>query len=123
MPEMKISVAMCTYNGAVFLPAQLESIAGQTRKPDEIVICDDGSTDQTRMLLERFAAESSIPVSLKFNQQNLGSIKNFEQAIGLCAGDAIVLSDQDDVWHTDKLELIEQAFDTSPTAGLVFTDA
>jgi glycosyltransferase involved in cell wall biosynthesis len=123
MPEMRISVAMCTYNGAVFLPAQLESIIGQSRKPDEIVICDDGSTDQTRTLLENFAEESSIPVSLRFNQENLGSVKNFEQAIGLCTGEVIALSDQDDVWRSDKLKLTEQAFQSVPTAGLVFSDA
>src|SRR5215211_1230053 len=123
MPKMKISIAMCTYNGAGFLTAQLESITAQSRRPDEIVICDDGSTDQTKTLLENFAQASPVPVSLKFNQQNLGSIKNFEQAIRLCSGDIIVLSDQDDVWKKDKLEKIEQAFHSNPTAGLVFSDA
>ena len=67
---MKISVAMCTYNGAEFLPAQLESIVTQSRQPDEIVICDDGSTDETRILLEKFAAESPFSVSLTFNEKN-----------------------------------------------------
>ena len=119
---MKISVAMCTYNGADFLPAQLESIAAQSRKPDQIVVCDDGSTDETRALLERFAAESVVPVSLHFNQKNLGSVKNFEKAIGLCNGDVIALSDQDDVWRRDKLELIEKAFKKSST-GVFFSDA
>ncbi|HET6976306.1 MAG TPA: glycosyltransferase family 2 protein [Pyrinomonadaceae bacterium] len=119
---MKISVAMCTYNGADFLPAQLESIVTQSRKPNEIVICDDGSTDETRALLERFAAQSVIPVSLHFNEKNLGSIKNFEKAIGLCKGDIVALSDQDDVWRRDKLESIEKAFNKS-SAGLFFSDA
>jgi hypothetical protein len=114
---------MCTYNGAEFLPAQLESIVAQTRKPDEIVICDDGSTDQTRTVLEKFAAESPVPVSLHFNEQNIGSVKNFEQAIRLCSGDVIALSDQDDVWRTDKLQLFQAAFEKSPSAGLVFSDA
>src|ERR1700741_707684 len=120
---MKISVAMCTYNGADFLPAQLESILAQSRKPDEIVVCDDGSTDDTRALLERFAAETSIPVSLHFNAKNLGSVKNFEQAIRLCHGDVIALSDQDDVWRRDKLELIEKTFNQSSSTGLCFSDA
>jgi len=120
---MKISIAMCTYNGAEFLPAQLQSFVAQSRPPDEIVICDDGSTDDTRSLLEQFAAASVIPVTLHFNQQNLGSVKNFEQAIRLCTGDIIVLSDQDDVWRNDKLQLIEDAFNKSPSAGLVFSDA
>jgi glycosyltransferase involved in cell wall biosynthesis len=120
---MKISVAMCTYNGAPFLPAQLESIEKQTRKPDEIIICDDGSSDQTRSLLEKFAKESPISVSLKFNEQNLGSIKNFEQAVRSCTGDIIVLTDQDDVWRTDKLKKIAETFQSEPAAGLVFSDA
>jgi glycosyltransferase involved in cell wall biosynthesis len=107
---------MCTYNGVEFLPAQLESIFAQTRPPDEIVICDDGSTDGTTAL---------IPdnVVLHRNQQNLGTVKNFEKAIGLCTGDVIVLSDQDDVWREDKLALIEEAFRKKPNAGLVFSDA
>jgi hypothetical protein len=120
---MKISIAMCTYNGAQFLPAQLQSIVAQSRPPDEIVVCDDGSTDETRLLLEKFAAESSIPITLHFNEQNLGSIKNFEKAISLCTGDVIALSDQDDVWRTGKLQRIEAAFNKSPSAGLVFSDA
>lgn len=123
MPRMRISVAMCTYNGADFLPAQLTSIAEQTRPPDEIIICDDASTDRTRALLESFARTSPIPVSLYFAHQNAGSLKNFERAIGLCTGDVIALSDQDDVWRSDKLQRIEEMFRLSPTTGLVFSDA
>ena len=120
---MKISIAMCTYNGVEFLPAQLQSILAQSRPPDEIVICDDGSSDNTRPFLGKFAATSSIPITLRFNDQNLGSVKNFEKAISLCTGDVIALSDQDDVWRGDKLQLIEAAFNKSPSAGLVFSDA
>ena len=120
---MKISIAMCTYNGAAFLPAQLQSILGQTRPPDEIVICDDGSTDGTRAFLEQFKEESWIPTTLHFNKQNLGSVKNFEQAILLCTGDVIALSDQDDVWRNDKLHRFETVLNNSPSAGLVFSDA
>jgi glycosyltransferase involved in cell wall biosynthesis len=120
---MKISVAMCTYNGAEFLPAQLESILAQSRHPDEIIVCDDGSNDNTRQQLEKFAAQSPVSVSLRFNEKNLGSVQNFAQAIALCTGDVIALSDQDDVWRDDKLQRIEAAFNQSPTAGLVFSDA
>src|SRR6185436_10769867 len=120
---MRISVAMCTYNGAGFLLDQLQSIIAQSRPPDEIVVCDDGSTDATRELLKHFATTSPVPVSLQFNEKNLGSVKNFEQAIRLCTGDAIALSDQDDVWRADKLQLIENAFQSAPKAGLIFSDA
>jgi len=120
---MKISVAMCTYNGADFVSDQLESIIAQSRPPDEIIVCDDGSTDQTRALLKQFAVESRVPISLYLNDQNLGSAKNFEKAISLCTGDVIALSDQDDVWRADKLQLIESAFRKAPNAGVVFSDA
>ena len=123
MRRMRMSVAMCTYNGADFLPAQLASIAEQTRPPDELIICDDASTDETRALLESFARSTPIPVSLCFSDQNTGSLKNFERAIGLCTGDVIALSDQDDVWRNDKLELIEQQFQQNEKTGLVFSDA
>lgn len=120
---MRISVAMCTYNGADFLPAQLESILAQSRKPDQIVVCDDGSTDETRTVLQKYEKESPDAILLHFNKKNLGSVKNFEQAIRLCNGDVIALSDQDDVWREDKLQLIEKALNESATTGLVFSDA
>lgn len=112
---------MCTYNGAEFLRAQLESIVAQSRPPDEIVICDDGSTDETKSVIEAFAGSSRL--SVHFNEKNLGAVKNFERATGLCTGDIVALSDQDDVWREDKLQLIEEAFRRTPTAGLVFSDA
>jgi glycosyltransferase involved in cell wall biosynthesis len=123
MSRVRISIAMCTYNGAAFLPAQLQSIITQSRPPHEIVICDDVSTDNTRVLLENFKQQSPVPVTLHFNEQNLGSVKNFERAITLCTSDVIALSDQDDVWRNDKLQRIEDAFNNSPSAGLVFSDA
>ncbi len=120
---MKISVAMCTYNGARYLQEQLESIAAQTCSPFELVVCDDGSTDETRRIIAEFAASVSFPVHLHVNEQRLGSTKNFERVIGLCEGDVIALSDHDDIWLPEKLGLIEDAFQRLPRVGLVFSDA
>ena len=120
---MRLSIAMCTYNGGAYLREQLESIRAQTRPPDELVVCDDGSSDATRETLRAFAAGAAFPVRLHFNEYNLGSTKNFEQAIRRCDGEIIALADQDDVWRPDKLERLEQAMIASPRAGLVFTDA
>jgi glycosyltransferase involved in cell wall biosynthesis len=120
---MKISVALCTYNGAGFLRQQLDSIAAQSRPPDELVVCDDRSTDGTVATLDDFAGSAAFPVVVRQNKQNLGSTKNFEQAIGLCTGDIIALSDQDDVWLPHKLERIMAEFDSGPRIGLVFSDA
>ncbi len=120
---MRISVALCVYNGSKYLAAQLASIADQRRAPDELVICDDGSTDDSPGLVERFAAEARFPVRAHRNDRNLRSTKNFEKAIGLCDGDIIVTADQDDAWYPGKLARIEAAFERSPGVGLVFSDA
>src|SRR5947208_14214106 len=107
MPKRSISVAMCTYNGERFLKEQLESLAAQTRQPDELVVCDDRSTDSTPHIVEAFARAAPFPVRLEVNDRCLGSTKNFEHAILRCTGALIALSDQDDVWHPEKLALQE----------------
>lgn len=119
---MTISVAMCTYNGAAYLREQLDSIAAQTRLPDELVACDDCSMDATMTVLEEFARYAPFPVHLHRNEATLGSTRNFDRAIGLCRGDLIALSDQDDVWQPEKLRRLEAPF-ADPDVGLVFSDA
>jgi glycosyltransferase involved in cell wall biosynthesis len=121
--QHRISVALCTYNGERFLAEQLASIAQQSRLPDELVVCDDRSTDQTLAIVREFAATVSFPVTIVKNPETLGSSKNFEKAIRLCTGDLIALSDQDDLWYPNRLERSEHEFDTHPQAGLVFSDA
>src|ERR1051325_4683641 len=123
MKTMNLSIALATYNGAAFLKEQLESIAAQTRTPDELVISDDQSTDDTLRMIVEFAATVDFPVRLSVNESNLGTAKNFEKAISLCRGDVILLSDQDDVWHNDKLESVECIFEAKPRLSLVFSDA
>jgi glycosyltransferase involved in cell wall biosynthesis len=120
---MRLSIAMCTFNGTKYLNEQLDSIASQIRPPDELVICDDCSGDGTYRLVEAFADRVSFSVRIYKNDKNLGSTKNFEKAISLCSGDIIALSDQDDVWNLDKLMKIENIFINSPEVGAVFTDA
>ncbi len=120
---MKISVALCTFNGAKYLQGQLDSFAAQTRLPDELVVCDDASTDETKLILENFANSVSFPVRIVVNQHNLGSSKNFEQAIEKCSGDIIALSDQDDVWMPEKLRRFDDVFRAQPDTGLVFSNA
>jgi len=120
---MRCSVALCTYNGARHLPDQLDSIVAQTRRPDELVISDDRSTDGTQEIIRRFAARAPFPVRLHCNEHTAGVTKNFESAIGLCEGEWIALSDQDDVWRATKLQVLESAFASQDQVGAVFTDA
>src|ERR1700761_4532631 len=101
----KISVALCTFNGELFLRQQLASIQQQTRLPDELLVCDDGSSDQTLTIVREFAASAPFPVKLFENEQNLGFAANFERAIRLCEGSLIALCDQDDIWYPTRLQL------------------
>ena len=97
-----ISLAMPTYNGGKYLREQLDSIYAQTMLPDEVIVVDDCSTDDTISILEEYKDR----YGLKFyrNDINLGYNKNFEKAITLCSGDYIALADQDDIWLPSKIE-------------------
>lgn len=121
--QLTIAVAMCTYNGAPYLPIQLESIASQSRKPDLLLVSDDGSNDKTVELVQAFAARARFSVSITRNPVNLGHLRNFESAIARCDADVIVLSDQDDWWSPEKLKLLEDKFRADGEAGAVFSDA
>ncbi len=120
---MKISVALGTYNGAGFLAGQLRSLAAQHRPPDELVVCDDASSDETVAVVRRFAVESPFEVRLELNPRNLGPASNFARAVSLCRGDVIALCDQDDVWLPQKLTRLEQAMVEDPRLGFVFSNA
>ncbi|MCR4829135.1 MAG: glycosyltransferase [Bacteroidales bacterium] len=119
-----ISVAICTYNGEKFVNRQLESIANQTLPVDEIVICDDKSTDSTVQIIETFASRNpNILVRLIINEDNLGVRMNFEKALNLCKGDIKFLSDQDDIWFPNKVETFYEYFNTHPQKKVVFSNA
>jgi glycosyltransferase involved in cell wall biosynthesis len=117
-----ISIAMATYNGAKHLQAQLDSFLVQTRLPNELVVCDDGSSDSTIDILERFVSKAPFAVKIYRNEVNLGFTKNFEKALMKCSGDLIFLSDQDDVWFENKLSVVEKAFHLDTTKLLVISD-
>jgi len=123
MNKQFLSVAMCTYNGALYLQEQLDSIAAQTRLPDELVVCDDSSNDVTLQILEDFQKMAPFSVRVYHNEARLGPTKNYEKAIILCSGDIISLSDQDDLWMPQKLERLERSLEDYPEANYVFSDA
>lgn len=116
-----ISVAMCTFNGEKYIKEQIESIINQSLIPDEIVICDDCSKDNTVNIIKETLDNWSGKVHLVVNEKNLGYRKNFEKAISLCNGDIIFLSDQDDVWNRNKIEIMVNALNNSD-AILAFHD-
>lgn len=117
-----LSVALTTYNGCPYIGPQLDSIAAQTRRPDEIVIGDDGSDDGTAQVVARFAEQRGIPAEWHRNPTRLGYVRNFEQVVARCSGDIIVFSDQDDVWMPQKLARLEAALHADPGAAFAFSN-
>jgi len=119
MQQPLISIALCTYNGEKYLVKQLDSIVAQTYKNLEIIIVDDCSTDSTESIVERYAQADS---RIKFykNEHNLGYNKNFGRAISLTTGDYISISDQDDIWELNKIEVL---FENIKDNWLVFSNS
>lgn len=97
-----VSIAMATYNGERFLREQLDSLLAQTYRNFELVITDDGSTDNTQLILAEYAQKDNR-IKWQRSTHDMGFIDNFTGAISLCGGDIIFLCDQDDVWYSDKL--------------------
>ncbi|MBT2500295.1 glycosyltransferase family 2 protein [Agromyces sp. ISL-38] len=126
---LRVSVALGTHNGARYLREQLESILGQARPVDEIVLSDDASSDGTVELAERViadhrATDAATPsIVVLRNQSALGVTANFEQALRAASGDVIALSDQDDVWHPDRVERALAAFAGHASVELVAAEA
>src|SRR6056297_1133059 len=120
---MKVSVAMATYNGHKYIKEQLDSILSQSRLPDEIVIVDDVSTDDTYSICEEYASLDQVPIKLYKNDTNLGFTKNFERAISLCSGGIIFISDQDDVWKNNKIENMFRLFSEDKDVGMMYCNA
>ncbi|CBK88797.1 Glycosyltransferases involved in cell wall biogenesis [Faecalitalea cylindroides T2-87] len=103
-----ISVAMTTYNGEKYIRKQIESILNQSMKVDEIIVCDDGSTDKTVEILKEY------PVTVYQNEKNLGYRLNFKKAMSLCTHEYTFLCDQDDIWKPDKVKIMIEIMQKNP---------
>ena len=114
--DTKISVCMAAYNGGSFVEAQLRSILSQLKPADEIVIVDDGSSDDTQV---RIAAIGDSRIRLFRHEQNAGVVATFEDALRLATGDILFLSDDDDVWAPTKAQRFMEVFENRPDVEIV----
>lgn len=101
---------MATYNGARYLPEQLQSLLDQTVQPCELVVNDDNSSDDTIAVIRDFARSCGFPVRIEVNPERLGYRANFMKAAARCSGDIVLFCDQDDVWLPTKVAEVTQAF-------------
>lgn len=121
----RISAVMATRDGASYLRAQLASIYEQRRRVDELVVTDDGSTDDTLEIVEEMHAQfgSGVDLVLLHEDEPLGVRGNFSRGLRAATGDLIMLSDQDDVWHPRRSLAAEAAFGSESGVLVVHTDA
>ena len=116
---MKISIALATYNGSQYIRDLLDSLFSQSLLPDEIVVVDDCSSDDTLTILKEYAVKYEI-IRIYSNESNLGVNKNFEKAVSLCSGNFILLCDQDDVWLPNNVEMKINALKKYPSTSPCF---
>lgn len=119
---MTVSVAMCTCEGASYVAEQVRSIVNQSHPPDELVVWDDASSDNTLEIVRKETRESAILLRVYAGEQRVGHVKNFDRALQACAGDVVFLCDQDDVWFPKRIETMLSRFNSSGTS-LVYCDA
>lgn len=120
---MQISVIMATYNGREYIQEQIESILNQSVQPNEIIICDDASKDDTVSIVESVLSKSCIKYHIKTRQKNEGVLNNFIDAINLASGDVVFFCDQDDCWINNKIEKMMNVFEKNPEIMLVYSNA
>ena len=117
---MNISVALAVYNGEKYIQKQLYSLLLQKRTPDEVIITDDCSTDKTAEICEKFIADNGLDNwKLYRENENSGYKRNFYKAISKAQGDIVFTCDQDDIWHKEKISVIEKFFEQNPKAYAV----
>lgn len=117
-----VSVALATFNGEAYVEAQIRSVLRQDLEDLELVVSDDGSTDQTREICRDLAASDDRIRILPGNGGCRGSLQNFERALAATRGRYIAFSDQDDLWDPCKLSLLVGALQEDPQRDLAFCD-
>lgn len=109
------SICMCTYNGDKYIREQLDCIKNQTLRPDEVIIVDDCSTDDTAKIIAGFIENNKLEESWHFevNSSNRGYPGNFYYCMSLAKGDVVFLADQDDIWRSDKIEVMTKLLENN----------
>ncbi len=115
-----ISVCVTTYNGEKYLEDQMRSILACLSDDDEIIVSDDGSTDSTLEIIASY--ETRYPNLRLVEGPHRGLIANFSHALNLAKGEIVFLSDQDDVWHANKVQKVKSAFNDN-ACGVVVHNA
>lgn len=118
--QASVSVVICTYQGAAYVSAQVQSILAQTYPLHEIIALDDASTDNTYALLQDLASKDTR-IQLYRNENNIGYNANFEKGIRMASGEYIAIADQDDIWEPEKISKMMNTL--QPETALIYCDS
>ena len=100
----KIDILLATYNGSKYLHEQLDSILNQSYGNINVIIRDDGSSDNTVMIIKEYEQKDNRVKLLSDNLGNLGFVRNFEKLMKNSTSEYLMFSDQDDIWYNNKVE-------------------
>lgn len=123
MPTLRVTVAMATCDGERYLRQQLDSIAANGRTPQEIVLVDDRSSDDTVCIAQDFARRAPCAVRIERNTERLGFNGTFQRAASLADGDVVLFSDQDDVWLPDHVAALVAPFESGRDVAIVVSNS
>ncbi len=119
---LRASVVVATFDGERHLAEQLRSLVEQRRPPDEVVVVDDASQDATVGIVERFARSARFPVEVVRRAEHRGTSATFAEGLRRATGDVLLICDQDDRWHPDKVAVVVERMAAEPEALLAFSD-
>jgi glycosyltransferase involved in cell wall biosynthesis len=122
---LKISIALATYNGAPYVERQLLSLANQTRRPDELIVADDNSSDESLDIVRRFVCDTGMASVILLNKSGapFRPPQNFGRALAECSGDLVFCCDQDDEWDVEKVATVCAQLDSSPELACFLNNA
>ena len=123
MCKLKCTVVVALYNGERFILDQLRTINEQSRRAEEVIICDDGSTDNSVSIVCDYIKNNNIQNwKIKVNKYNKGYSKNFIDMIKEARNEIVFLCDQDDLWTFNKIELMMSVMEENDDINLLCGD-
>jgi glycosyltransferase involved in cell wall biosynthesis len=117
--EVSVSIILPTYNRAGLLPRSIESLLGQTYGDFELIVVDDGSQDDTAIVVAKFA-DKRIRYVRHIRNRGVAAARN--TGLTEVHGAYIAFQDSDDQWMPEKLERQMRAFEKHPEAAVVYSD-
>jgi glycosyltransferase involved in cell wall biosynthesis len=112
---MRVSVVMAVHDAAPYVGEALDSVLGQSSPPDEVIVVDDGSSDDTPRVLDRYTGRI-----VRLSQDNQGQTAALNRAVAAAQGDLLAFQDADDIWCNRKLEMQVGVLESDPRVDAVF---